>query len=80
MFVKVVQPCKVTWRSSREYLWEGLLIESRNIIGIEKEITILIFLFTCACAFCPLMLFRGMVHNEVKADIDTVFVAFGSQL
>ncbi len=80
MLVKVIQPCKVARCGSWEYLWTGLLIESRNIVGIKEEITVLVFFFTCASPFGPLMLFGSMVHNEIKADVDAAFMAFGGKL
>ena len=77
MFMYIIQPCEVARRSSREYLRTGLLVESRNIVGIKEEITILIFFLTSACAFFPFVILRCVVHNEIKADINASFVTFG---
>ena len=76
MLFDIVKPGEIARCCSREYLWTGFFIQSRNIIGIKEEIAVLVFLFSGAGTFCPFVILRGMVHNKIKADTDSPFVTF----
>ena len=80
MFFDIIQPGEVARSCSWEYLRAGLLVQSRDIIAVKEEITILIFFFSGAGALCPLVILRRMVHHKVQTYADPPFMAGGSYL
>ena len=72
-------PGEIAGRSLRKDLRHSLF----KLVGdgpvIVEEIAVLIFLFAGTGAFCPLVVFAGMVHDEVQADTHTPVVALIAQ-
>ena len=75
-FVTVLSPGKVARCRCREYLRAGFLIFGRNVVVIEKEVTVLILFFSGKCTSGPLMILGSVVHNEIHAETHALVVAF----
>ena len=73
------KPGKVPRSSGREYLWYGLFVLVRDLTVVVEEVTAHIFSVTLACFFCPLVIFRSVVHNKIHTQVHSVFVAFVSK-
>ena len=73
------KPGEVSGSSGREYLRYGLFVFVRNLAVVVKEVTAHIFSVTLACFFCPLVIFRSVVHNKIHTQVHSVFVAFVSK-
>ena len=78
-FAGLLAPGKVSGRSGGEDLGHGLLELIGDIPVIIEEVPVLIFLLTGAGALRPLMVFTGVVHDEVDADAHAQAVAFVAQ-
>ena len=72
-------PGEVAGCGLREYLGDGLLELVRNGPVIIEEIAVLIFLLARLRALCPLVVFAGVVHDEVQAYAHAACVAVVSQ-
>ena len=73
-------PGEVSGRGLREYLGDGLLKFAGNRPVIVEEVSVLIFLLTGAGTLCPLVVFAGVVHDEVQADTHAALVALIAEL
>ena len=71
----LLAPGEVAGCCLREYLRDSLFEFIRDGPVVIEEISVLIFLFACAGALCPLVIFAGVVHNEVEADAHAAVVA-----
>ena len=79
-FPQIWEPGKVPGSCGGKYLRHGLLVFSRNIPVVEKEIPILIHLLTCPGPLCPLMIFGCMVHDKVQAKADPLLVTLSCKI
>ena len=75
----VLELSEVAGSGGREHLRDGALELKRDIPVIEEEIALLHLLVALARRFSPRVVFAGVVHNEVKAYADIVFVTLGGQ-
>ena len=78
-FAGLLAPGEVSGGCGGEDLGYGLLELIGDIPVIIEEVPVLIFLLAGAGAFCPLMIFTGVVHNEINADAHAQVVAFVAQ-
>ncbi len=76
----LINPCKITGSRSRKYLWNRLFIAVWNFVIVIKEITAHIFPVAVPCLFCPCVIFRGMIHHKIAADIYFSFMACPRQI
>ena len=73
-------PGEVTGSGLREDLGHGFFKFAGNCPVIIEEISVLVFLLTCAGALGPLVVLTGVVHDEVQADAHAAVVALVTQL
>ena len=73
------KPGKVSRSSGREHLRYGLFVLVRDLTVVVEEVTAHIFSVTLACLFCPLVIFRSVVHDKIHAQIHAVIMAFVSK-
>ncbi len=69
-------PGEISGRRLRKYLRNRLLELIRNIPVVEEEIPVLKLLLSGSGSSGPLMIFAGMVHDEIQADTHAFFMAF----
>ena len=73
------QPCEVAGGSGGEHLGHGLLVAVGNLPVIEEEIPAHVLAFAAPGPLGPLVILAGVVHHKVHADLDSLFMAGGSQ-
>ena len=69
------QPCEVSGGGGGEHLGHGLLIAVGDIPAVKEEVTAHVLAFAAPCPLCPLVILAGVVHDEVHADLNALFVA-----
>ena len=75
----VIQPGEVSRRGGGKHLGDGFFILRRDVPAVE-EIPAHVLPVALAGLFRPLVVLAGVVHHEVRAQVDPLLVAGGGQL
>ena len=69
------QPCEVAGGCRGEDLRHGLLVAVGDVPVVEEEIAAHVLAFAVSCPLRPLVIFTGVVHDKVHANLNALFMA-----
>ena len=69
------QPGEISRGRGGEHLGNSLFIDTRNVPGIEEEVPAHVFPFPIPGPDRPLVILAGVVHHEIHAHLDALFMA-----